>query len=312
MTIGDTLFYCRSMPMIFTQIVNLYSIYFQLYFLISTLFIVLAVVNTSSKMTVASKKTILNSTTVNESSYEECCLKCRTKHPEENRFKRSTLKIETTNVTVGLNITLNKEPIEPTNLNVIEETVSNLRKKLPVFNSIFRGQWEPFEIIELITSIYFVVEIMVRFYSCPNRIRFLTSILNIFDVILITAQILRYILEFVYKDTERGLFHTEYEFIVYVQIFRVIRLFHAIKNVTAFQVLKYSLIIGIKDLGIMLMYVLVAMTLLGNFIYFMEGDNYPTIYDSFYWSLITMTTVGYGDMYPRTTIGKNILKYIYM
>ena len=250
---------------------------------------------------------------MNISSYEECCLKCRTRHTEDNTFKRSTPEIEYTGTNVTDVSNNNILPYQRYNLNLIKETVSNLRKKLPVFNSIFHGQWEPFEIIELITSIYFtIIELLVRFYSCPNRIRFLTSILNIFDVILITAQILRYILEFVYKDTERGLFHTEYEFIVYVQIFRVIRLFHAIKNVTAFQVLKYSLIIGIKDLGIMLMYVLVAMTLLGNFIYFMEGDNYPTIYDSFYWSLITMTTVGYGDMYPRTTIGKNILKYIYM
>ena len=289
-------------------------LYFQLYCLISTILIVLAVVNTSSMMTVASKKTILNYSTVNESSYGDSCLKCRTSHTEDNRLKRSTLEIESTNVTVHKFITMDnsKNKTDPDRIEAkfvieetIEETVSNLRKKFPVVNSIFRGQWESFEIVELITSIYFIVELMVRFYSCPNRIRFLTSILNIFDVILIISQILRYVLEFVYKDTQRGLLHTEYEILVYVQIFRVIRLFHVIKNVTAFQVLKYSLIIGTKDLGIMLMYVLVAMTLLGNFIYFMEGDNFPTIYDSFYWSIITMTTVGYGDMSPKSSIGKH-------
>ena len=216
------------------------------------------------------------------------------------------------NITVNDNITLNdsfskKEHIFPGGeafLDVFTNTVKNIRKKISIVPSIFKENWEAYDVIEVVTSLYFLVELIIRFYCCPNKVRFFKGILNIFDIVLVVTQMLRYILAYRYRDDPDGVYQLEYELLMYLQIFRVVRLFRIIENVTAFKVLQFSVRNGKKDLGVMLMYVIVAMVILGNFVYFVEDvEDFPSIPASFYWSIITMTTVGYGDMYPKTAIG---------
>ncbi len=63
-----------------------------------------------------------------------------------------------------------------------------------------------------------------------------------------------------------------------------------------------------EDLVVTVAIVLVLMVMSASFIYFAEHraqpENFPDIPSSMWWAIVTLTTVGYGDVYPVTTLGK--------
>lgn len=76
------------------------------------------------------------------------------------------------------------------------------------------------------------------------------------------------------------------------------------------KTLAYTFKHSSAELGLLLLLLLMGMTLFSSLVYFAE-ENDPTshfksIPEGFWWAIITMTTVGYGDMYPTTPLGKVI------
>jgi hypothetical protein len=72
-------------------------------------------------------------------------------------------------------------------------------------------------------------------------------------------------------------------------------------------VLAYSVRRHIKDLVILLLFVFAGMCTFGTCIYIAEDNaKIESIPDAWYLSIVTMTTVGYGDIYPETKVGRFI------
>ncbi|CAC5378360.1 unnamed protein product [Mytilus coruscus] len=180
----------------------------------------------------------------------------------------------------------------------LPDMLNNLQLKVDCFEITE----ETFVIILVGTNICFAIDIICRCF-CAVSIKFvLVDPLNTIDITLTICAIFKVILEI----TEPS---DKYYVLLYIQSFRVCRLFRIIRRLKAFRVLYFTLKSSKKELFAMCMYVCFVVILLSNFIYFVEGENFSSIPHSWWFSIVTMTTLGYGDMIPKTVIGKIIASF---
>lgn len=98
------------------------------------------------------------------------------------------------------------------------------------------------------------------------------------------------------------------EIMFILRIFRMFRIFHLVKHYQALKVLVYALRASLQELLMLFIFLLIAMLIFATMIYYAERSNeenthFRTIPIGFWWAIITMTTVGYGDVTPGTPVG---------
>ena len=94
-----------------------------------------------------------------------------------------------------------------------------------------------------------------------------------------------------------------------VRVLRVLRVFRVLK-LTAYlresRVLADALWAGRRKIGVFLLAVLTLLVVIGSLMYLVEGEEngFTDIPTSVYWAVVTLTTVGYGDIAPKTPLGR--------
>ena len=114
--------------------------------------------------------------------------------------------------------------------------------------------------------------------------------------------------------TYLSFFLVGYHYLLIVRIFRLLRVFRILKLVrfnNEAQVLLNALKDSLYKITIFLMAVLAIVTLLGTVMYVVEmnEEGFNSIPEAIYWAIVTVTTVGYGDMIPSTALGKFISSF---
>lgn len=183
-------------------------------------------------------------------------------------------------------------------LNVIAVVLESV----PALETRFAGGFAAFEVMSVAV---FSLEYLVRLWSCVEdprfaqplwgRIRFLLRPLPLIDLLAI----LPFFLSFATVDLR---------FLRALRLLRLIRVVKAARYVAAMQLFGYVVRVKREELiltsGLMLVLLIVASAVM----YFAESgaqpDKFSSIPASMWWAVATLTTVGYGDIYPLTVLGK--------
>ncbi|WAR15647.1 KCNAB-like protein [Mya arenaria] len=159
------------------------------------------------------------------------------------------------------------------------------------------------KILELLVIVFFTLDLILRLLSCPSIVLYFCRFTNILDAFALLASLAYFMIVELfrqYKYTET----TWLSVISYVQVFRAFRLFGIVKNLKTCKVLIYSLSKGVHDMVLIALLLGVCIGTFACLFYFAEsGKSVGSIPHAWYWAVITMTTVGYGDVTPTTGLG---------
>ncbi|KAF8353810.1 kvs-1 [Pristionchus pacificus] len=174
--------------------------------------------------------------------------------------------------------------------------------------------WEPHPVfghIETICILWFTFEYILRIAVAPSRIHFLCGIMNIVDLIAIVPFFLEQALALFGIDIA-SLSDIKGALLVVrvLRVLRVVRILKLGRYSSGMRTFALTLKSSARQLGMMGMVLSTGVVFFSTLLYFVEKDEKDTPFTSipaaFWWAIVTMTTVGYGDCVPVTIPGKLI------
>lgn len=153
-------------------------------------------------------------------------------------------------------------------------------------------------VLEYLLTLFFTFEYLARIYCQKEPRKYIFSFFGIVDL-LATLPVY---LGFVFHDSH---------YLLVIRAFRLIRVFRIFKLflfINEGNLLLRSLWISAPKIFIFFFFVLILVTSMGTVMYMIEGtqpgSDFNNIPNSIYWAIVTMTTVGYGDITPETPLGR--------
>jgi voltage-gated potassium channel len=147
-------------------------------------------------------------------------------------------------------------------------------------------------------TILFTIEYTLRLFSAPNRFRYVFSFFGVVDLLSVLPSYL-------------SLMFVGVQYLLVIRILRILRIFRVLKLKAYMQqagFLASALKTSQQKITVFFLSLVLLVTIFGSVIYVVEGpeNGFTSIPLSIYWAVVTMTTVGYGDMSPKTPLGQAI------
>lgn len=175
--------------------------------------------------------------------------------------------------------------------------VSVLAVMLETVPSIFAGHDQLFWYIELGLTILFTLEYLLRIYATKDSLKYILSFYGIVDLLSILPTYLSF-------------FISGTHYLLTIRALRLLRVFRILKLSNFMwegKLLMDAMLASRRKIIVFMSLVLTIVIIVGSTMYMVEGeinDQFSSIPESMYWAIVTMTTVGYGDISPTTPLGK--------
>lgn len=161
-----------------------------------------------------------------------------------------------------------------------------------------------FNTLEWIFTIVFTIEYILRLVSIRQPLKYVFSFLGMIDLLAIIPS---YLSIFISGGESLLVFRA-------LRLLRVFRIFKLSHYISEMKFLGVAIKGSLRKISIFMLIVLMLVIILGSVMYLVEGgtNGFTSIPESIYWAIVTITTVGYGDITPATTIGKFVASLIMM
>jgi voltage-gated potassium channel len=151
-------------------------------------------------------------------------------------------------------------------------------------------------ILEWTFTIIFSIEYLLRLYCVGKPLKYAGSFYGIVDLLAILP-------------TYISLLIPGSQFLLVIRLLRVLRIFRVLKIVQYIgeaKQLKQALTASRRKITLFLFVVIIIAVIVGSLIYLIEGEEngFTSIPKGIYWAIVTLTTVGYGDISPQTGVGQ--------
>ncbi len=182
---------------------------------------------------------------------------------------------------------------------IAASTLTVLLESIPAFHDQY---FTILLIIEWSFTILFTIEYILRLISVRRPLRYATSFYGLVDLLAILPTYLSI------------LFPGGQYFLVIraLRLLRIFRIFKLAEYLNEANIIMRALQASRRKIGVFLLAVLLLVTIIGALIYVVEGEasGFTDIPTSIYWAIVTLTTVGYGDIAPQTPLGKAIASLV--
>lgn len=151
-------------------------------------------------------------------------------------------------------------------------------------------------------TIAFTIEYILRLISVDHPTKYARSFFGIVDLLAIIP-------------TYLSLFVPGTQFLLVIRLLRILRVFRVLKlakYIAEAHVLTLALRASRRKITVFLFTVMTLVVILGSLMYFIESDQngFTSIPRSVYWAIVTLTTVGYGDISPQTPLGQALASFV--
>lgn len=162
------------------------------------------------------------------------------------------------------------------------------------------GRW--LLMVEWGFTLLFTMEYLFRLICVKRPLKYATSFLGVVDLLAI-------------MPTYVSLFVPGSQYLVVIRVLRVLRVFRVLKLVSYLgeaSILTRALKASRRKIIVFLITVMTLVVIFGSLMYLIEGGRggFTSIPKSIYWAIVTMTTVGYGDISPQTGVGQALAAMI--
>lgn len=163
-------------------------------------------------------------------------------------------------------------------------------------NSVASRYLDVLRTMEWIITIIFTIEYILRIMIVQKPIRYIFSFFGIIDLLSVLP-------------TYLSLFAFGYQSLVVIRMLRLLRIFRVLKltrYTQAGRMLMRAMWASREKISVFIFFVLIIVVIMGTIMYLIEGETngFKSIPLSIYWAIVTLTTVGYGDISPATPLGQ--------
>ena len=162
-----------------------------------------------------------------------------------------------------------------------------------------RAEYGPaLQTAEWVFTILFAVEYVLRLVSVRRPLAYATSFFGVVDLLAVIPTFL-------------SLLVPGSQYLLVIRILRLLRIFRIFKlaeHLSEADVLMRALRASRRKISVFLLTVLTMVVVIGSLLYVIEGEQngFTSIPLSIYWAVVTLTTVGYGDISPQTPLGQTL------
>ncbi len=156
--------------------------------------------------------------------------------------------------------------------------------------------------LEWVFTAIFAVEYLLRLYCSPKPLRYAFSFYGLIDLLAVLPAFL-------------ALIFASAQYLMVIRVIRVLRVFRILKLTQYLSQANYLLTAlrgSQQKITVFFLCILILVTVFGALMYVVEGpaNGFSSIPKSIYWAIVTLTTVGFGDITPKTPLGQAIASVV--